>query len=54
MGFRRTRPGQGAEVGGLRRDGILADVPPTLLELMGQDQPEEMTAESLIEHAPRI
>jgi len=42
-----------AEVGGLRR-GILADVTPTLLELMGQDQPEDMTGESLIEHAPRI
>jgi 2,3-bisphosphoglycerate-independent phosphoglycerate mutase len=43
-----------AEVGGLRRGGILADVTPTLLELMGQDQPDEMTGESLIEHAPRI
>jgi 2,3-bisphosphoglycerate-independent phosphoglycerate mutase len=43
-----------AEVGGLRSGGILADVTPTLLELMGQDQPEEMTGESLIEHAARI
>jgi 2,3-bisphosphoglycerate-independent phosphoglycerate mutase len=43
-----------AEVGGLRRGGILADVTPTLLELMGEDQPDEMTGESLIEHAPRI
>ena len=29
-------------------DGRLADVAPTLLELMGLDQPEEMTGESLI------
>jgi 2,3-bisphosphoglycerate-independent phosphoglycerate mutase len=43
-----------AEVGGLRRGGILADVAPTLLDLMGQDQPEEMTGESLIEHEPHI
>jgi 2,3-bisphosphoglycerate-independent phosphoglycerate mutase len=43
-----------AEVGGLRSGGILADVTPTLLELMGQDQPAEMTGESLIEHAARI
>jgi 2,3-bisphosphoglycerate-independent phosphoglycerate mutase len=43
-----------AEVGGLRSGGILADVSPTLLELLGQDQPDEMTGESLIEHAPRI
>ena len=42
------------DVGGLRAEGILADVTPTLLELMGQDQPEEMTGESLIEHAARI
>jgi 2,3-bisphosphoglycerate-independent phosphoglycerate mutase len=43
-----------ADVGGLRSGGILADVTPTLLELMGQDQPEDMTGESLIEHAARI
>jgi 2,3-bisphosphoglycerate-independent phosphoglycerate mutase len=43
-----------AEVGGLRRGGILADVTPTLLELMGQDQPDEMTGESLIEHTAHI
>src|SRR5204863_6341209 len=29
-----------AEVGGLRRSGILADVSPTLLELIGEDQPD--------------
>ncbi|HYZ29184.1 MAG TPA: 2,3-bisphosphoglycerate-independent phosphoglycerate mutase, partial [Thermoleophilaceae bacterium] len=43
-----------AEVGGLRDGGILADVAPTLLELLGQDQPEAMTGESLIDHSPRI
>jgi 2,3-bisphosphoglycerate-independent phosphoglycerate mutase len=43
-----------AEVGGLRRGGILADVAPTLLELLGEDQPDAMTGESLIEHAARI
>ena len=43
-----------AEIGGLRDGGILADVSPTLLELLGQDQPQAMTGESLIEHAPRI
>ncbi|HEX4718455.1 MAG TPA: 2,3-bisphosphoglycerate-independent phosphoglycerate mutase, partial [Thermoleophilaceae bacterium] len=43
-----------AEVGGLRDGGVLADVSPTLLELMGEDQPDEMTGESLIEHSPRI
>ncbi|MEA2495821.1 MAG: 2,3-bisphosphoglycerate-independent phosphoglycerate mutase [Thermoleophilaceae bacterium] len=39
-----------AEAGGLRSGGILADVAPTLLELLGQDQPAEMTGDSLIEH----
>jgi len=43
-----------AAVGGLRDGGILADVAPTLLELMAQEQPDAMTGESLIEHAPRI
>ncbi|MBI5058010.1 MAG: 2,3-bisphosphoglycerate-independent phosphoglycerate mutase [Nitrospirae bacterium] len=33
----------------LRDKGILADVAPTLLELMGIKQPEEMTGKSLIE-----
>lgn len=32
------------------RDGILADVAPTLLELMELEQPEAMTGESLIRH----
>jgi 2,3-bisphosphoglycerate-independent phosphoglycerate mutase len=43
-----------AEVGGLRDGGILADVAPTILELLGQDQPDQMTGNPLIEHAPRI
>jgi 2,3-bisphosphoglycerate-independent phosphoglycerate mutase len=32
----------------LRSGGVLADVAPTLLEMMGIDQPDEMTGESLI------
>ncbi len=32
------------------RSGILADVAPTILELMGIEQPKEMTGKSLIEH----
>jgi 2,3-bisphosphoglycerate-independent phosphoglycerate mutase len=43
-----------AEVGGLRDGGILADVAPTLLELIGQDQPGAMSGESLIEHAAGV
>lgn len=35
----------------LRARGILADVAPTVLELMGIEKPEEMTGESLIEKA---
>jgi 2,3-bisphosphoglycerate-independent phosphoglycerate mutase len=33
----------------LRRDGILADVAPTVLELLGLQQPAQMTGHSLIE-----
>lgn len=33
----------------LRKDGKLADVAPTMLDLLGIDQPAEMTGESLIE-----
>lgn len=36
---------QGAE---LRTDGILADIAPTLLQLMGEEKPEEMEGKSLI------
>ena len=32
------------------RPGILADIAPTMLELLGVDKPAEMTGESLIEH----
>ncbi len=32
------------------REGILADIAPTMLELMGLEQPEEMTGKSLIDH----
>ncbi len=32
----------------LREEGILADVAPTLLQLLGEDQPEQMTGTSLI------
>ena len=30
--------------------GRLADIAPTMLELMGLDKPEQMTGQSLIEH----
>jgi len=32
----------------LREGGVLADVAPTLLEMLGVDQPEEMTGRSLL------
>jgi 2,3-bisphosphoglycerate-independent phosphoglycerate mutase len=35
------------DVGDLRDGGTLADVAPTILALMGEEQPEEMTGESL-------
>jgi 2,3-bisphosphoglycerate-independent phosphoglycerate mutase len=38
-----------ADVPGLRSGGRLADVAPTVLELLGLDQPEEMTGKSLVE-----
>jgi 2,3-bisphosphoglycerate-independent phosphoglycerate mutase len=38
-----------ADVPGLRSGGILADVAPTVLDLLGVEQPEEMTGESLVE-----
>ncbi len=34
----------------LRKDGVLADLAPTLLELMQLPQPKEMTGKSLIKH----
>jgi 2,3-bisphosphoglycerate-independent phosphoglycerate mutase len=36
-----------ADVGDLREGGILADVAPTILALLGRDQPPEMTGENL-------
>jgi 2,3-bisphosphoglycerate-independent phosphoglycerate mutase len=36
-----------AEVGELRDDGVLADVAPTVLALMGEEQPPQMTGMSL-------
>jgi 2,3-bisphosphoglycerate-independent phosphoglycerate mutase len=39
-----------ADVGALRSGGILADVSPTVLDLLGVDQPPEMTGETLISH----
>jgi 2,3-bisphosphoglycerate-independent phosphoglycerate mutase len=36
-----------ADVGELREGGILADVAPTILDLLGVDQPSEMTGEKL-------
>jgi len=38
-----------ADVRGLRAGGILADVAPTALDLLGQEQPAEMTGGSLLE-----
>ena len=35
----------------LRDGGVLADVAPTLLEMLGIAQPEGMSGHSLIEHA---
>ena len=37
-----------AAVQDLRGGGVLADVAPTVLELLGQEQPEAMTGRSLI------
>jgi 2,3-bisphosphoglycerate-independent phosphoglycerate mutase len=37
-----------ADVPALRAGGVLADVAPTVLELMGQDQPGAMTGQSLL------
>lgn len=40
----------GNDYHGLVTRGKLADIAPTVLELMGLDQPEDMTGKSLIEH----
>ena len=44
-----ARPGRNAAIA--LRDGRLADVAPTLLELLGIDKPPEMTGSSLIVQA---
>ncbi|OKH13806.1 2,3-bisphosphoglycerate-independent phosphoglycerate mutase [[Limnothrix rosea] IAM M-220] len=50
-GEQRKIAGHGGDVQ-LRPDGCLADVAPTILEILGIDKPEEMTGESLIVTAP--
>jgi len=47
-GEKRTIPGHGGEVT-LREDGRLADIAPTILEILQVPQPQEMTGRSLIE-----
>ena len=34
----------------LRQDGILADIAPTLLEMLGLEKPEEMSGKTMIMH----
>jgi 2,3-bisphosphoglycerate-independent phosphoglycerate mutase len=46
----RARPAGHALEGAGERGGILADVAPTVLDLLGISQPPEMTGKSLIEH----
>jgi 2,3-bisphosphoglycerate-independent phosphoglycerate mutase len=43
-----------AEIAGLNDGGKLADVAPTILDLLAIDQPAEMTGESLIEHTEPV
>ena len=43
-------PGHGTEVS-LRDDGRLADIAPTILDILKLPQPEEMTGRSLIQKA---
>jgi 2,3-bisphosphoglycerate-independent phosphoglycerate mutase len=46
-GERRKIPGHGTDLN-LRADGCLADVAPTILEILGLPQPKEMTGRSII------
>jgi 2,3-bisphosphoglycerate-independent phosphoglycerate mutase len=46
-GERRKIPGHGGEVN-LRQDGRLADIAPTILEILQLPQPPEMTGQSMI------
>ena len=50
-GERRKVVGHGADVV-LRENGCLADVAPTILDILGIDKPQEMTGQSLIAPAP--
>ncbi|MFN4280273.1 2,3-bisphosphoglycerate-independent phosphoglycerate mutase [Thermosynechococcus sp.] len=50
-GEKRKIPGHGGDVT-LRQDGCLADIAPTILEILGLPQPPEMTGRSLIVSAP--
>ena len=47
-GEQRKIPGHGTEVN-LKNDGRLADVAPTILEILNIPQPKEMTGVSLIQ-----
>lgn len=47
-GEQRKIPGSGAEVE-LRSDGVLADVAPTILQILGLPQPAEMTGQTMIQ-----
>jgi len=49
-GEKRKIPGHGTDVP-LRTDGCLADIAPTILEILGIPQPPEMTGHSMIETA---
>lgn len=50
-GEKRSIPGHGGEVS-LRDDGRLADIAPTILEILQIPQPPEMTGRSLIQPSP--
>ena len=39
----------GVENAKLREGGVLADIAPTMLKIMGLPQPEEMTGKSILE-----
>ena len=49
-GEKRKIPGHGTDVS-LRKDGCLADIAPTILEILDLPQPPEMTGKSMIEPA---
>ena len=38
------------KISGREHPGALADVAPTILDVMGIEQPEDMTGQSLIKH----